>query len=141
MRVNTVGSPRQVVVDAAGVRRKTAKVQTMVALAFNVSEEEMAAPTRSKAPIAFARQVAMYLCNVAMGLSLSQIAAAFSRDRTTVSHACHLIEDRRDEPDLDTRLAALEVILRAAFAEDPAPLHQDAPSAAGGAAVVAGAFR
>jgi len=30
------------------------------------------------------------------------------RDRTTVSHACSLVEDKRDDPDLDCRLDHLE---------------------------------
>jgi len=39
-------------------------------------------------------------------LSLTEVARGFARDRTTVSHACHLIEDRRDDPDFDARLVA-----------------------------------
>jgi hypothetical protein len=33
----------------------------------------------------------------------------FGRDRTTVSHACRVIEDSRDDIWLDCRLAALEL--------------------------------
>jgi hypothetical protein len=32
----------------------------------------------------------------------------FERDRTTVAHACGLVEDRRDDPDFDHRLNHLE---------------------------------
>ncbi|MEM6850345.1 MAG: helix-turn-helix domain-containing protein [Pseudomonadota bacterium] len=89
----------------------------MVATAFHVSPDDLTAPTRRKARVAFARQVAMYLCNVAMGLSLSQIAEAFRRDRTTVSHACHLVEDRRDEVAFDAWLDAMELVLKGAALE------------------------
>ncbi|MEZ6024252.1 MAG: helix-turn-helix domain-containing protein [Hyphomonadaceae bacterium] len=72
---------------------------------------------RGGAEVAFARQLAMYLCYVAFGLSLTRVAAAFGRDRSTVAHACRLMEDRRDEAQFDLWIAALEATLRAA----PAP--------------------
>jgi hypothetical protein len=58
--------------------------------------------------VAFARQVAMYLAHVGCGLNLSQVGQAFGRDRTTVRHACALVEDRRDQPGFDLGLSALE---------------------------------
>ncbi|HWA00137.1 MAG TPA: helix-turn-helix domain-containing protein [Caulobacterales bacterium] len=63
---------------------------------------------------AFARQVAMYLCHVAFELSLARVALAFGRDRSTVSHACHVIEDRRDDERFDAWIEALEAMLRGA---------------------------
>src|SRR5665811_1410920 len=57
---------------------------------------------------AFARQVAMYLAHVVCGLSLTEVGALFARDRTTVAHACEVVEDRRDDPQLDGRLDQLE---------------------------------
>lgn len=67
----------------------------------------------STAPeFAFARHVAMYLCYTAFELSLTRVAAAFGRDRSTVSYACHRIEDRRDEPQFDYWIESLEAMLR-----------------------------
>lgn len=66
---------------------------------------------------AFARQIAMYLAHVGFGLSMAEVGRAFGRDRTTVVHACHLIEDRRDERRFDDLLDHLEqaaIELRAA---------------------------
>ncbi len=82
--------------------------QTAVAQAFNVALAEMRAPTRRKAPIAFARQTAMYLSHVALGVSLTRTGACFGRDRTTASHACRIIEERRDDPRFDMQLCRLE---------------------------------
>lgn len=65
---------------------------------------------------AFARQVAMYLCHVGSELSLARVAIAFGRDRSTVAHACHLIEDRRDDPVFDGWIAGLETSMREALA-------------------------
>lgn len=73
---------------------------------------DIAAPGRSRAQVAFARQIAMYLCHVVGQLSLSEISFAFERDRTTVAHACHAIEDRRDSPIFDGQIEVLEDRLR-----------------------------
>jgi hypothetical protein len=43
-------------------------------------------------------------------LSFEAIGRAFDRDRTTVSHACRVVEDSRDDVGLDHRLAALEAM-------------------------------
>jgi chromosomal replication initiation ATPase DnaA len=61
--------------------------------------------------VAFARQVAMYLAHVGGGLCLSEVGRLFARDRTTVAHACALVEDRRDDPDFDRCLSFLELAL------------------------------
>ena len=75
--------------------------------------------TRGSAEVAFARQVAMYLCHVAFELSLGRVAAAFARDRSTVAHACHLIEDRREDKAFEHWIDALEVALRGAPVSEP----------------------
>ncbi len=86
--------------------------RALVSFVFCVAEADLSANTRSNAKAAFARQIAMYLSHVAFELSLSRVAMAFGRDRTTVSHACHLIEDRRDDPSFDEQLDELEQVLR-----------------------------
>lgn len=58
--------------------------------------------------IAFARQLAMYLTHVGFGLTLTQVGTCFERDRTTVRHACALVEDQRDQPAFDLAVSALE---------------------------------
>jgi chromosomal replication initiation ATPase DnaA len=55
----------------------------------------------------------MYLAHVVFGLSYTRVGICFGRDRTTVRHACALIEDRRDDPALELALAALEAGLLA----------------------------
>ena len=80
-----------------------------VARDFGVAAEILAAPTRGAPRVALARQVAMYLLHVDYTLSCETIGRMFGRDRTTVSHACRVIEDSRDDIWLDCRLAALEL--------------------------------
>ena len=50
----------------------------------------------------------MYLAHVALGITMRDVGGLFSRDRTTVAHACSVIEDRRDEPSFDRALELLE---------------------------------
>ncbi len=62
---------------------------------------------RGRARISRARQISMYLAHVACGLSLTDVGRWFARDRTTVAHACALIEDRRDNRVFDRALDLL----------------------------------
>lgn len=104
-------------------RNETAAAQLaagVASYALGVNSTEILEPARGSARAAFARQVAMYLCHVAFELSLSRVAQAFGRDRSTVAHACHTIEDRRDEESFDAWIDALEGMLRGA----PAPMVQ-----------------
>jgi chromosomal replication initiation ATPase DnaA len=89
----------------------------VTSFALGVEPDEIMGDLRGSAEIAFARQVAMYLCHVAFELSLSRVAAAFGRDRSTVAHACHIIEDRRDDEAFEYWIDALEASLRGAPAE------------------------
>ena len=83
-------------------------IDPAVAAVFDVEIADLRAPTRSSPQAAFARQVAMYLAHVVCGLTLTEIGTLFHRDRTTVAHACSVVEDRRDDPDLDARIEHLE---------------------------------
>jgi chromosomal replication initiation ATPase DnaA len=80
----------------------------MVALVYEVELPQLLSPTRGRKKIAFARQVAMYLAHTGGGLSLSCVGRMFNRDRTTVAHACALVEDARDEAVFDRTLNHLE---------------------------------
>jgi hypothetical protein len=86
-----------------------------VARDFGLEMAALFAPTRGAPRAAFARQVAMYLAHIGFELSLGTISRVFDRDRSTVSHACHLVEDGRDDIWLDCRLEALELFCRAGW--------------------------
>lgn len=68
------------------------------------------------------RQISMYLCHVVLQITQNDIAHAFDRDRTTVRHACSVVEDRRDAADFDAFLETTERLVASAFA---APADQD----------------
>lgn len=104
-----------------GVLAKRAEDAAAAELAANVVGYALGVPAqtivddaRGGLQTAYARQLAMYLCHVAFELSLQRVAVAFGRDRSTVAHACHTIEDRRDEAQFDLWMNSLEQMLRAA---------------------------
>ncbi|WP_240007004.1 helix-turn-helix domain-containing protein [Pseudaquidulcibacter saccharophilus] len=101
-------------------KEKIAEVEKDMAIVRIVSEivafstgikDDLIAPTRGTPQNAFARQMAMYLTHVGFGISINRVASAFGRDRTTVSYACNLIEDKRDEADFDNYLDNIERLL------------------------------
>lgn len=77
-------------------------------------------PSRCMAPAARARQLAMYLSHVVLGRHMSEVGAAFGRDRTTVAYACAKIEDARDNPRTDAELGELEREIEALLAREGA---------------------
>lgn len=90
-------------------RRAVARLaEVAVCGALRVPEEALRRKRGGVRSAAFARQTSMYLAHVVFGLTMTQVGCCFERDRTTVRHACALIEDRRDLPAFDLALAALE---------------------------------
>ncbi len=83
-------------------------IEALVESAFGASRSALHASGRGEARVAFARQVAMYLCHVKLGLSFSAAGYLYGRDRTTASHACHVIEECREDASLDSLLDCLE---------------------------------
>lgn len=70
---------------------------------------------RDRRAACHARQISMYVCHVALGVPQADVGFAFGRDRSTVGHACHMVEDRRDDPAFDDLVAAVERIVVAVF--------------------------
>lgn len=86
-------------------------VQIAVSRAMGIGLLALVAPDRGGAREAFARQMAMYLCRLVYAMSLKDIALAFGRDRSTAMHAIQRVEDAREHPDVDRRLAWLEATI------------------------------
>ncbi|MDF1607301.1 helix-turn-helix domain-containing protein [Hoeflea sp. YIM 152468] len=72
--------------------------------------------TARRRPHCHMRQIAMYLSHVVLSVPYQTIARAFDRDRSTVSHACSVIEDRRDDPGYDRFVERCERCIIAVFA-------------------------
>lgn len=86
---------------------------------FVLPTSELRSNDRAIAPVARVRQIGMYVCHVSLGMTMAEVAKGFGRDRTTVIHACHLIEDLRDDPEFDRICSRIERIARAAFGQNP----------------------
>ena len=84
-----------------------------VAHVFDVGAGDMR--TRSRYPrAALARQIAMYLGHVVLGMPVVQLADAFGRNRSTVYHAVRHVEDLREDAELDRMVFFLECQVRRA---------------------------
>jgi len=86
--------------------------QMAVCEAFDVHLVELFAEGRGQRSVALARQSAMYLCRLVFAMRLSEIAACFARDRTTVSYALLRIEEAREDARFDAKMQVLEASLR-----------------------------
>lgn len=82
---------------------------------FNVSGRDIRSAKRHNHEIARVRQIGMYVANVVLGINMTTIGQGFGRNKSTVIHACHLIEDMRDDEEFDMLVGRLEAITRAAF--------------------------
>ncbi|UIJ70657.1 helix-turn-helix domain-containing protein [Aurantimonas sp. HBX-1] len=108
--------------NAAAGRRACRLAREIASAFFAIPVTDIARPSRAVAPVCEARHVAMYLAHVVFQVSLSGIAEAFGRDRTSVAHAVRRIEDRRDDAAFDTMLTRLETLAHAVkTALEPAP--------------------
>ncbi len=80
----------------------------IVAAAFGLRPEALEAGGRGPADVAFARQVAMYLAYTRLRITYVAAGRMFGRDRTTARHACRKVEDKREDPRIDSILDYLE---------------------------------
>lgn len=90
-------------------------IMDLTAALFDVSGRELRSPGRSSTSVARVRQIGMYVAHVVLRLNMTEIGRGFGRDRTTVMHACHMIEDMREDPDFDQIIITAERVTAAAF--------------------------
>lgn len=100
--------PARAVSRARPRDRRTVLVLALISERYRVPVRLLLHRSRCIAPVARARQLAMYLCNVALGRPMALVARDFGRDRTTIAHACRKFEDLRDDAAIDAELATLE---------------------------------
>jgi chromosomal replication initiation ATPase DnaA len=82
-----------------------------VVRAHGVTMRQILSRRRGSADVSSARQVAMYLLHVGLGRPQDVVGRFFRRDPSTVSYACHVIEDRRDDPEFEAEITRLESLL------------------------------
>ena len=84
-------------------------IQKAVCSHFRVTSAELLSKDRHRS-VAFARQVAMYLCRQRLKSSFPELGRAFgNRDHTTVMSAVRKVESlRKTDPQVDAHLEAIE---------------------------------
>lgn len=95
-------------VNESGELRLRSLIEETIVSVFGVGRSELRGLSRGRQDVAQARQIAMYLAHVSCGLSMTRVGVIFGRDRTTIAHACSVIEDRRDDESFDYILELLE---------------------------------
>ncbi len=100
-------------VAAVGVAKRNAdgaadRVLALVSCHDSIPPALLLHPSRCRAPVARARQLAMYLMHTSLGRTMTEVGCYFGRDRTTVAYACGRIEDKRDDAGFDAEVSALE---------------------------------
>lgn len=83
-------------------------INQMVASAFELPSERLFSYDRGNAKATRARQISIYLLHTGLSFSHAKISRIYNKDRTTISYACRLIEDLRDNPAFDDRILELE---------------------------------
>jgi len=97
-------NPTPIYVDTA----RAQLIVSAVAHEFSLPEAGILGHLKGKSEISYGRQIAMYLMHCIFGTTKTRIAQVFGRHFSTVSHACKVIEDQRDDPVLDQKLIGLE---------------------------------
>jgi chromosomal replication initiation ATPase DnaA len=63
---------------------------------------------RGLAAVCETRQLAMYLVHVVLSRPQDEVGRLFGRQRSTVAHACQVIEDQREAPEIEREIARIE---------------------------------
>lgn len=95
----------------------------MVSRELNLPVEVLLGPSR-RATVAHARQLAMYLCYVALGRRQATVGRLFARHPSTVSYACAKIEDMRDDAGFDDRVSRIEEAIAASLQSATQPMER-----------------
>lgn len=82
---------------------------------YGVKPVYLLGPSRGSRKLSDARQTFQYLSHISFGHSYTAIAAFSSRDRTSVAHGCHRVEDSRDDANFDRALHFAELALTEIF--------------------------
>lgn len=87
----------------------------VAAALFNVSGREMRQAGRTAQGVTRVRQIAMYVAHTIFRIKMGEVGRCFGRDRTTVLHACQVVEDLRDDDEFDHLVSVTERVALAAF--------------------------
>lgn len=99
-----------------GLRSVCSAVRMVAGEMLSLTGPRSVAERDRRFAVAHVQQIAMYVCHVALQLSMADVATGFGRDRTTVGYACAKVEDRRDDRAFDDLVGAVERVVDTVFA-------------------------
>lgn len=105
----SVAAKHRTAIDEAAL--DAAVLEQIVLRAFGLDASTLRTRRRGRAAVAFARQVAIYVLHVRMGISVTRAARIFGRDRRTAAHAVRVVEDRRDDGRIDALVGTVETAM------------------------------
>lgn len=102
--------------QAIDIMRCTVVLRLVIELFDVATDAGLPEGVARRRPMCHMRQIAMYLCHVVLSVPYQTIGRSFGRDRSTVVHACAVVEDRRDDPGYDLFVERCERCVNAVFA-------------------------
>ncbi|TCD14097.1 helix-turn-helix domain-containing protein [Oricola cellulosilytica] len=97
----------------------------LLSVFYDVSSRQLRSERRTSEPVCRVRQIGMYVAHVTFGMKMDWVADGFRRDRSTVVHACHAIEDLRDDEDFDILVARTEKLAMIALPAECGEFSED----------------
>lgn len=97
------------------VREICEGMQDILSACFSMPGKEIRSLERCRNEVSRVRQIGMYVTHVVVGLTMLEVGKGFQRDRSTVAHACHVIEDLRDDPAFERIIHMVERLAEVAF--------------------------
>lgn len=84
-----------------------------VALEFGIATTDIMDQEGKRGPrtVAFARQIAIYLCRTVFNINTARVGRVFNRHPTSVAYACEVVEDSREDPRMNEHISRLEEFL------------------------------
>lgn len=83
----------------------------LAGLLYGVKTDGFDTYSRQERRVNEARQLGIYLANTCLGVSYEDIALPARRDRSTVRYSIERVEDRRENPQFDMALVAIETFV------------------------------
>lgn len=111
--------------DEAGAIAVCDSIIDLLSVFFNVSGRQLRSARRTARPVSRVRQIGMYVAHVTLGMAMGAVGAGFARDKSTVVHACHTIEDLRDDEDFDMIVSRVERLVTIAFSPERPTVAND----------------
>ncbi|MFC3164990.1 helix-turn-helix domain-containing protein [Ciceribacter thiooxidans] len=109
--------------ERQSLRFRCMMVRQVVAELLAFAGDEGRAGRDRRRSVQHIRQISMYVSHVVLQIPMQHVAIAFGADRSTVSHACRTVEERRENRAYDDFVGAAERLTASFFLTAGGPAH------------------